>query len=101
MTSTIPVASTSPAPVAVFTNPATGGITANPQVEALAIVNRGDGKQLCHVARDQATDDMHAGDQPAPQQIGQNPRVHLVGLDLRLSNDARLERVGQHDSFEG
>jgi len=56
MTSTIPVASTSPAPVAVFTNPATGGITGNPQVEALAIVDHGDGKQLCHVARDQATD---------------------------------------------
>ena len=30
------------------------------------------------------TDNMHAGDQ-----IGQNPRVHLVGLDLRLSYDVR------------
>jgi hypothetical protein len=44
MTATIPVDSTSPAPVAVFTNPSAGGITGNVQVEALAIVNHGHGK---------------------------------------------------------
>ena len=47
------------------------------------------------------TDDMHAGDQLAAQQIGQNPRIHLVGLDLRLSYDARLERIGQYDALGG
>jgi hypothetical protein len=55
MTATIPVDSTSLAPVAVFTNPSSGGISGNTQVEALAIVNHGAGKQLCHIARDQAT----------------------------------------------
>lgn len=49
-TATVPVDSTSPAPVGVFTNPS------NAQVEALAIVNTGAGKQICHIARDRGTD---------------------------------------------
>jgi hypothetical protein len=55
-TATIPVDSTSRAPVAVFTNPSSGGIGGNARAEALAIVNTGNGKQICHVARDRATD---------------------------------------------
>ncbi|MEO8658260.1 MAG: hypothetical protein ABI693_07305 [Bryobacteraceae bacterium] len=46
---TILVDSTSPAPVAVFTNPS------NAKAEALAIVNTGSGSQLCHVARDRTS----------------------------------------------
>jgi hypothetical protein len=41
MTATIPVDSTSPSPVAVFTDPAGGGRAGNAEVEALAIVNTG------------------------------------------------------------
>ncbi|MET1079670.1 MAG: hypothetical protein ABWY06_16800 [Pseudomonas sp.] len=56
MTATIPVDASSPAPIGVFTNPASGGVGGNAQVEALAIVNHGEGKQLCHIARDLGTD---------------------------------------------
>jgi hypothetical protein len=42
--------------VGVFTNPASGGQTGNAEVGALAIVNTGTGKQLCHIARDRGTD---------------------------------------------
>lgn len=52
-TATIPVDSTSPAPVAVFTKP---GEAANALPEALAIVNTGRGRQLCHIARDPNSD---------------------------------------------
>jgi hypothetical protein len=55
-TATIPVDSVSPSPVGVFTNPASGGQAGNAEVEALAIVNTGTGKQLCHIARDRGTD---------------------------------------------
>jgi hypothetical protein len=55
-TATIPVDSTSSSPVGVFTNPASGGVAGNAEVEALAIVNQGGGKQICHIARDRATD---------------------------------------------
>lgn len=51
-TDSIPVESTSPSPVGVFTNPASGGQAGNAEVEALAIVD----KQLCHIARDRGTD---------------------------------------------
>jgi hypothetical protein len=54
-TATIPVDSTSSSPVGVFTNPASGGQAGNAEVEALAIVNTGAGKQLCHIARDRTT----------------------------------------------
>jgi len=59
-TAKILVDSTSSAPVGVFTNPSSGGIAGNSQVEALAIVNPGAGNQICHIARDQATDGWHA-----------------------------------------
>jgi hypothetical protein len=55
-TASILVEATSPSPVGVFTNPASGGQTGNAEVEALAIVNTGTGKQLCHIARDRGTD---------------------------------------------
>jgi hypothetical protein len=55
-TASIPVEATSPSPVGVFTNPASGGQIGNVEVEALAIVNTGAGKQLCHIARDRGTD---------------------------------------------
>ncbi len=55
-TNTIPVDSTSASPIAVFTNPAGGGEPGNPLPEALAIVNTGKGRQLCHVARDPEAD---------------------------------------------
>jgi len=50
-TAKILVDSTSSAPVGVFTNPSSGGIAGNSQVEALAIVNPGAGNQICHIAR--------------------------------------------------
>ncbi|MFL6290179.1 MAG: hypothetical protein ACJ759_04720 [Thermoanaerobaculia bacterium] len=53
---TIPVDSTSPSPVAVFTNPASGGRSGKPHPEALAIINTGHGRQLHHVARHGGTD---------------------------------------------
>lgn len=52
MTDTIPVDSTSPSPVGVFTNPTSGGVAGNAQTEALAVV---DG-QINHVARNPDTD---------------------------------------------
>jgi hypothetical protein len=55
-TATIPVDSTSPSPVGALTNPASGGQAGNAEVEALAIVNTGTDKQLCHIARDRGTD---------------------------------------------
>lgn len=60
VTDTIPVVSTSPNPVGVFTNPNAGGITGNALTEALAIVQTGQNGstagQLTHVARDASTD---------------------------------------------
>jgi len=50
-TASIPVDSTSASPVGVFNNPV------NSQTEALVVSNVGDGgNQICHVARNQATD---------------------------------------------
>jgi len=73
-TAKILVDSTSSAPVAVFTNPSSGGIAGNSQAEALAIVKIGAGNQICHIARDQATDGgWHArplfGGRPAEQVV--------------------------------
>ncbi len=60
VTDTIPVVSTSPGPVGVFTNPNAGGIAGNAGTEALAIVptdqNGSPVGQLTHVARDASTD---------------------------------------------
>jgi len=55
-TATIPVDSVSRAALAVFTNSASGGESGSSHPEALAIVNTGKGRQLCHVARDSAAD---------------------------------------------
>jgi hypothetical protein len=41
--------------------------------------------------------DVHPRNETAAQQIGQNVGIDLVGLDLRLGNDSRFERVSQHD----
>ncbi len=63
----------SPAPVGVFTNPSSGGIAGNAQVEALAIV----GKQICHIARNHET---HGGWSVVPLFGGQAAEQVAAGV---------------------
>ncbi|MGA4635943.1 hypothetical protein ACPA5B_18905 [Pseudomonas solani] len=90
MTATIPVDATSPRPVAVFTNPASGGTAGNAQVEALAIVNEGGGKKLCHIARDLSTDGgwraIHLFEGHAAEQVA-------AGVSYAGTSDAEVHGV--------
>lgn len=54
---TIPVDTTGPTPVAVFDNPASGGVPGNTQPEALAVVSvENSSPQFAHIAPDTAAD---------------------------------------------
>ncbi|HYH07908.1 MAG TPA: hypothetical protein VEK11_12695 [Thermoanaerobaculia bacterium] len=86
-TTTIPVDSLSPSPVAVFTNPASGGVRGNAAAEALAIVNTGRGRQLCHVARDADAD---AGWRATPLFGGQAAEQVAAGVAYAGTSEAAV-----------
>jgi hypothetical protein len=83
MTDTIPVDSTSPSPVGVFTNPASGGIAGNAQTEALTVV----GGQVNHAARSADTD---AGWQLTPLFGGRAANEVAAGTAYAASSSAAV-----------
>jgi hypothetical protein len=80
--------------VAVFTNPASGGVPGNAAAEALAIVNTGHGRQLCHVAR---TADADGGWTATPLFGGQAAEQVAAGVAYAGTSDAAVCGLFVHD----
>jgi len=89
-TATIPVDSNTPAPVGVFRSERNG----SEYPEALAIVNTGRGRQLCHVARDSGSD---GGWRAEPLFSGQLAEQVAAGVAYAGSSAAQVCGVFLHD----